>query len=343
MSKQLSHSFSTGPRNLITDVGGITVGNAQCHDVVTGVTVVHLPPGNTCAVDVRGGSPATRETDLLRVSGSVVSIDAIVLSGGSVYGLSGAEGAIDYLQENNMGFAVKNYVFPVVPAASLFDVFGPGDKCAMSTRLYRELGYKAAKTGVKDFELGSVGAGYGARAQHLKSGLGSASIKRSDGLIVSVLLAANPTGSVTIPGTNMFWAWPFERDQEYGGHPPPTSTPATPSTLDAPEGARTQTIIGLVATNARLSRPELSRIAAMAHDGLSRAINPVHMPEDGDILFAVSTNELALDIDVRELGLIGALAADCTARAIARAVYEAKSVGYLKSYKDQHRAQIAQT
>lgn len=329
--------ITTGQRNLISDVDGILVGNAHCQDRVSGVTVVMLPNGNICAVDVRGGSPATRETDLLTTSGSVNAVDAIVLSGGSVYGLAAADGVIDYLQEIGSGFRVKDQVYPIVPAASLFDFFGPGDKKSVSTGLYHDLGRQAAQSASADYEIGSTGAGYGVRAQKLKSGLGSASVTRSDGVSVGVVLAANPTGSVVIPGTDVFWAWPFEQNGELGGQKPPQNFNVPPTTIEPPSGARTNTVIGVVATNVALGQPELFRIATMAHDGLSRAINPVHMPEDGDLLFAVSTNRKQIEMDVRELGLIGALAADCVARAVARAVYSATSVGYLKSYTEKYK------
>ncbi|MGP9821513.1 P1 family peptidase [Salinarimonas sp. NSM] len=329
-----------GPRNAITDVEGVLVGSAHDETVVTGATAVLFPTPNVGAVDVRGGSPATRETDVLRGTGATETIDAIALAGGSVHGLAAADGVVETLQARGRGFAVRDLVFPIVPAAAHFDFYGPGDKSLARASLYARLGARAAASADADPRLGNAGAGYGARAGKLKSGLGTASIVREDGVVVGVLLAANPTGSVLMPGTDAFWAWSVERDGEFGGRRPPPdwSAPATPP-LGGTARERASTVIGVVATNLALTRPQLERVAAMAHDGLARAIVPVHMPEDGDVLFAVSTGALAKDVDLRDLGLVGALAADVVARAVARAVYCARTLDRLEGY----RARIGET
>ena len=326
-----------GPRNLITDVPGIRVGNAEDVAARTGSTVLLPEERAVAAVDVRGGAPGTRETELLRADNKVDRVDAIVLSGGSVFGLAAGDGVVAWLAERQRGFAVGAWRMPIVPGAILFDMASGGDKNWGGDPPYRELGRQAAGRAATDFALGNVGAGLGARAGNLKGGLGSASAVGDDGLAVGALIAANPTGSVVMPGCDAFWAWPWEQNGEFGGRRPPADF--GPAGLDMPSDARLQahTTIGAVAVNTALSKAEAARVAVMAQDGLARAIRPVHTPFDGDCLFVVATGERPLGAMAEgEIARIGTIAADCVARAVARAVYAAEDLGEIPSYRTVH-------
>jgi L-aminopeptidase/D-esterase-like protein len=330
-----------GPRNLITDVPGLMVGNAGDLDAISGVTVI-LPGDRTvAAVDVRGGGPGTRETDALAPENLVGSIDAIVLAGGSVFGLDAAGGVTAHLAARGRGFGMPGTAFlsPIVPAAILFDLTNGGNKAWGTDPPYRRLGLEALNAAAADFELGNAGAGLGARAGSLKGGLGSVSTVTHDGLIVGALVAANPFGSTLIPGTRTFWAWPFAQNGELGDQQPPLLSGGIP--LDWPDDTknptlgRTNTTIGLVATNAALTTAEAKRVAIMAQDGFARACRPMHTPVDGDVLFALATCDWILP-EPRALAVarIGMIAADCAARALARGVYEARSIGEMVGYRD---------
>ncbi len=326
-----------GPRNLITDVSGIRVGNAEDPAAHTGSTVLLPDERAVAAVDVRGGAPGTRETELLRADNKVDRVDAIVLSGGSVFGLAAGDGVVSWLAERKRGFAVGAWRMPIVPGAILFDMASGGDKNWGADPPYRELGRRAADNAATDFALGNVGAGLGARAGNLKGGLGSASAIDDDGLAVGALIAANPTGSVVMPGCDAFWAWPLEQNGEFGGRRPPAGY--GPAELEMPSEARLQahTTIGAVAVNAELSKAEAKRVAVMAHDGLARAIRPVHTPFDGDCLFVVATGARPPRAAAEgEIARIGMIAADCVARAVARAVYAAEDLGEIPSYRTVH-------
>ncbi|MSO89850.1 MAG: peptidase S58 family protein [Rhodospirillaceae bacterium] len=326
-----------GRANLITDVGGIAVGNAEDRSAWSGVTVILPDARAVAAVDVRGGAPGTRETDTLGPTGLVDHIDAIVLSGGSAFGLDAAGGAMAWLAERRRGFKVGSAVVPIVPAAILFDLLNGGDKDWGDTPPYRGLGRQAAQSARGgDFALGNAGAGFGACAGGLKGGLGSASAVTDDGIEVGAVVAVNCFGSVTIPGSRCFWAWPFEQDGEFGGLTPPArdrsfdlDPPIEKPTTGAAAGANTA--LGVVATNVALSRPQAMRMAMMAQDGFARAIRPVHTPFDGDVVFALSTAQRPLDGSM-ELTRIGSLAADCVSRAIARGVFAAESLGAMAAY-----------
>lgn len=343
----MSH-HKPGPKNLITDVTGITVGNAMDENVRTGVSVVLPTPRAVAAVDVRGGGPGSRETDALDPENLVQEIDAIVLSGGSVYGLDAASGVVNWLAQQGRGFtfAASNKVAPIVPAAILFDLTNGGDKDWGEVAPYTKLGAQAVASAQEDFALGNVGAGYGAQAGQLKGGLGSASVVTHEGVQVGALIAVNPFGSVVVPGTKHFWAAPFEQASEFGGEGWPQDMP-TPSADffhgTKAEGAGkdlvspgTNTTIGVIAVNAKLTQAECKRVAMMAHDGLARAIRPIHTPVDGDTLYVISTGAVEMSDEARALVVaqLGSLAADCVARAVARGVYEAASLGALKSYQD---------
>lgn len=334
-----------GIRNHIGDVDGILVGNAEDEAARTGVTVV-LPEARAVAGgDVRGGGPGTRETDLLDPSCLVDAVDAIVLSGGSAWGLEAASGAAAWLGARGRGYRVGSspLVSPIVPSAILFDLANGGDKGWGEEPPYRALGKAACEAASDDFRLGNAGAGLGATAGKYKGGLGSASAIAESGLAVGALIAANPFGAVVAPATDRFWAAPFEMDGEFGGRGVPEAggfaalDPLAGSKADATPGGNTT--IGVVATNADLTPADARRIAIMAQDGLARAIRPVHAPVDGDTIFVLATGTYPLGVEARHVALsaIGALAADCVARAIARAVYEAETLGSAISYRERHK------
>lgn len=331
-----------GPKNLITDVDGILVGNAHDATVRTGVTVILPEPRAVAGGDVRGGGPGTRETDALDPANLVDAVDAIVLAGGSVYGLDAASAVVAALGAKGRGFTLAGEMAsPVVPAAILFDLANGGEKAWGEEPPYRTLG-RAALDAVSDtFTLGNQGAGFGAQAGAYKGGLGSASAVTPEGLQVGALVAANPLGSPLIPNSRAFWAWPLEQNGEFGGERPREGAGAsdlglpTDTKFGAAQAAHANTTIGVVATNAALTPAEARRVAIMAQDGYARSLRPIHTPFDGDTVFALATAKRELgEMRAFEVAQIGALAADCMARAVARAVWEAKTLGTVKSYRE---------
>ena len=328
-----------GPRNLITDVAGLTVGNAHDPDVRSGVTVILPDDPMVAAADIRGGAPGTRETDLLDPANSVAQIHGLVLSGGSVFGLDAASATVNWLAQRGRGLAVGAATVPIVPAAILFDLLNGGAKAWGAAPPYGGLARHACDLAARDFTIGSAGAGYGAQAGALQGGLGSTSAQTGDGLVVGALVAANPVGSTVMPDGRTFWAWPWEQAAEYGANPPPAAPPPTGASL-APDiflsGARpaANTTLAVVATNAVLTKAQARRVAIMAHDGIARAVRPAHTPFDGDSVFCLATGVWPLPAAPQPtLATIGALAADCTARAIARAVYAAADIGAAPIYR----------
>lgn len=326
-----------GPRNLITDVPGLSVGCAQDEVVRTGVTVVLCPEGWSAAVDVRGGGPGVRETETLSPENSFSRAHAICLSGGSVFGLAAADGVASVLSVRGVGvrLAPDSLAIPIVPGAILHDLANGGDKTWGLEPPYRALGMAAVEAAGQTFQLGAVGAGRGAKAGLVKGGLGSASIDLGDGLIVGALVAANPIGSVYMPDGETFWAWPFEIDGEYGGRSPTGPVSATeplPHESKLGEAGRLRrganTTLAVIAVTADLSTAEAKRVAMMAHDGMARAVRPAHTAFDGDIVFALASGAVSLGPDPSkrpiEVSRLGSAAADCLARAIARAVHEAR-------------------
>jgi L-aminopeptidase/D-esterase-like protein len=322
-----------GPRNLITDVPGLAVGQAHDARARTGVTVILPNEAAVCACDVRGGGPGTRETDALAADALVEAVHALVLAGGSVYGLAAADAVCAWLGARGVGYSFATAAAlgappaPVVPAAILFDLANGGDKAWGREPPYRGLGFAAVEACALEFALGTAGAGYGAMAGTLKGGVGSASVVTADGISVGALAAVNAFGSVTIPGTRAFWATPFEIDAEFGGlglatiHAAPDDWGRAKA---SPTGVRQNTTIACVATDAALTPAQARRVAVMAQDGLARAIRPVHAPFDGDVVFALSTARRPLaEPAAFSLARIGALAADALARAVARAAFEA--------------------
>jgi L-aminopeptidase/D-esterase-like protein len=323
-----------GPRNAITDVPGIKVGNAEDHDARSGVTVVLPDKPVVATVDVRGGSTGTREIERLDPADLLDQFHGFVLSGGSAFGLAAADGVMSWLAARGRGFVLRQAVVPIVPAAILFDLSNGGDKAWGGEPPYRALGIRAAEAAGLDFALGNAGAGLGATAGLLKGGLGSASVVHEAGTTVGALAAVNSFGSVLMPKSSTFWAWPFERDDELGGQaPPPADLPRDFEYRFEGEPAANTTLV-LVATDARLTKAEAHRVAVMAQDGLARAIRPVHTPMDGDTLFMLATCEREMDDPWVEVPRLGMMAADCVARAIARGVYQADSLGDMRSYRD---------
>ena len=308
-----------GARNLITDVAGLRVGNASDADLKSGTTVLLGDAPFIAGVHVMGGAPGTRETDLLAADKTLAEVDAIVLSGGSAFGLDAASGVADALREAGRGFAVGEVRVPIVPGAILFDLLNGGRK-DWRENPYKALGRAALQVAGPDFALGSEGAGTGATTAALKGGLGSASLVLEGGATVGALVAVNPVGCVTGPD-GRFWAAPWEIGAEFGGLGPV----ATGAGLGMPRtklDARAATTIAIVATDARLSKGQATRLAVAAHDGIARAVVPSHTPFDGDLVFSVATGAKAVE---GETGLmqLGHAAAVCLARAIARGVHAA--------------------
>ena len=330
-----------GSRNLLTDVEDISVGNAEDHRVLSGVTVVLPATPAAGAVEQRGGAPGTRETDALDPAGFVEDIHAIVLAGGSVFGLDAAGSVTSRLAARGVGFryGMQPIPCPIVPAAILFDLMNGGTKDFVDDPPYGELGRQALAAAGKNFALGNSGAGLGAIAGRVKGGLGSASIVW-EGFTVGALVAVNSFGSPFNPRDGVLWSEPFRIGSEFGqaaGHArDPSSDPVWAATKReaAMVAAGQNTTIGVVATDASLSKTELRRLAIMAADGLARAIRPVHSPFDGDTVFALSTRRRPLtEPRPLTLGAIGTLAADTLARAVGRAIWEAQPVAGWPAYR----------
>jgi D-aminopeptidase len=325
-------------RNLITDIPGLRVGHAGDAKLGSGSTAIVFDAAVVASVDVRGGGPGTRETALLDPAQTVEGIDAIVLSGGSAFGLDAASGVQAYLREQGRGFAVREARVPIVPGAILFDLLSGGNKDWGRYPPYREFGYDATKNAGADFALGSVGAGLGATTVNLKGGIGSASAQTRDGLLVGAIVAVNAGGSVTVGDGPHFWASPFEQNSEFGGRHWPSSFPADALALRSKGGMRRNTTLAVVATDAKLSKAQAKRLAIMAQTGMARAIYPVHTPFDGDIVYSAAIGHKPLPDAVLSLTELGMVAANVLARAIARGVYEASALpfpGALPSWRNK--------
>jgi D-aminopeptidase len=335
------HFVTPGPRNLLTDVAGIRVGHAGDARIASGTTAIVFDQPTVVAVDIGGGGPGTRETDLLDPSRTVDRIDAITLSGGSAFGLDAAGGVQAYLRSIGRGYAVGNARVPLVPGAILFDLLNGGDKDWGRYPPYRELGFAAAEAARADFALGSVGAGLGATTVNFKGGIGSASATIEGGFTVAALAAVNAAGGVVVGEGPWFWAAPFELGAEFGGRGFPNSVPPAallPRTKGAP---RMNTTLVMVATDAVLTKAQARHLAVMAQDGLALAIHPVHTPLDGDIVFAAATSRVPLADPAFGLMRIGSAAAQVVARAIARGVFEAEALkfpGAVPSYRGKFPA-----
>ncbi|GAB4530257.1 MAG: P1 family peptidase [Parvularculaceae bacterium] len=336
MSETVFGAWRRGRANTICDVSGIEVGQAHDDKARTGVTVVAPKTRAVAAADIRGGGPGTRETDLLEPSRLVREIDAVVLAGGSVYGLEAASAVTNWLGARGRGYRLMSLdgvpVSPIVPGAILYDLANGGDKNWGEAPPYAALGRAACEALGARVALGRAGAGYGARAGALKGGVGSASAVSCTGLAIGAIMAVNAFGSAVMPGTDVFWAWPFEIDGEFGGRRPPRDWPGAGLAypLDTKAGARpgANTTIGVLAVNAALDGGQAKRVAVMAQDGIARALRPAHAPVDGDAIFVIATGEIALpEPAALALTELGSIAADCVARAVARGVYEAERQG----------------
>jgi D-aminopeptidase len=324
------------PLNLITDVPGIAVGNADDARLASGVTAILVAQPNVASGVVRGGAPGTTGVSLLAPEMTVQGVDAVVLSGGSAYGLEATSGVMALLRERRIGFSVGSSVVPIVVQAIVFDLNNGGDKGWGLRSPYWQLGYDAAKavTAGRGLALGTAGGGYGATTATLKGGLGSASATTSGGFTVGAIAVVNAVGSATIGDGAHFWAAAVERNGEFGGLGMPATTNARDLDLRIKGGAPPSTTIALVATDAILTKAEAKRLAMMADDGLARAIRPAHAPMDGDTVFAVATQKKPLWAGHADLTEIGMTAADCLARAIARGVYEATALPYAGALPD---------
>ena len=323
-----------GPRNLITDVPGILVGQAEDQAGISGTTVVIAEAPAVASVDVRGGAPGGRETELLAPGTLVDRIDAVVLSGGSAFGLDAAAGVMDWLLEIGRGFTVGSVRVPIIPAAILFDLGFPGRQPWAGEPPYRALGRRAAATAARDFALGNSGAGLGATAGRLKGGIGSASFALGDGAMVGAIVAVNAWGSAVRSDCGRFWA----ADLALAGEIEPQ--PAIPeAALDLEDFSQcgaavpgANTTIAVVATDAALDKGGCRRLAIMAQDGLARAIRPVHTPFDGDTVFVLATGA-GPPVEPAALTRLGSAAADCLARAVMRAVLAAEPLGGVPNWR----------
>jgi L-aminopeptidase/D-esterase-like protein len=308
--------------NAITDVRGIEVGQAQDEEALTGCTVLLCRQGAVAGVDVRGSAPGTRETDLLDPVNLVEKVHAIVLTGGSAYGLDAASGVMRYLEEQQIGFPMGSVVVPIVPAAVLYDLgLGRAD-----VRPDAVMGYRAAASASSEPPAeGNVGAGTGASIGKvlgmeyaMKAGIGTASID-INGLIIAAIVAVNAFGDVIDPDSGI-----------------KVAGLRSGTTLDVlrnsrmPSSSPSNTVIGAVATNAKLNKVQATKVAQMAHDGLAQAIRPAHTMFDGDTIFALATGEVDADVS-----LVGAFAAQVMAQAIVRAARMARSAGGLPGLKQQ--------
>ncbi len=310
--------------NLITDIDGLRVGNAHDARVLSGVTTVIFDKPNVASGVTLGGAPGSRDTILLEPEMTVQSLDAVLLSGGSLFGLDAAGGVVSFLRQQGRGVRIGPAIVPIVSQAITFDLLNGGDKNWGRMPPYWELGWQAAETAAAGgFLLGTVGGGYGASTVSFKGGLGSASAVTASGFRVGALVVVNAVGSATIGDGPHFWAGGCEVGREFGGHGLPARVPANALQLKIKGGAPPSTTVALVVTDAQLTKAEAKRLAIMADDGLARAIRPSHAPMDGDTVIAVAMQETPLgdrNLDLTEIGLA---AGDCLSRAIARGVYEA--------------------
>jgi D-aminopeptidase len=315
--------------NLITDVGGVRVGSAHDAALASGVTAVIFDEPAIASIAIHGGSPASRDTELLQPHMTVERVDGFVLSGGSAFGLDAAGGAMAYLAALGRGLPVRDVRVPIVPGASLFDLANGGDKAWGRMPPYWEMGYAAAAAAGARFALGTTGAGFGATTCDLKGGLGSASALTSGGFRIGALVACNAAGGTTRGASPYFWAAPFEQDAEFGGlGPGPHSARGGAEhflALRFKNDDPANTSLAVVVTDADLTKPQVTRLAVAAHDGFALAIRPAHALTDGDTVFAAASGRKGTPT-VRDLAEIGALAGECIARSVARAVYEATAL-----------------
>jgi D-aminopeptidase len=323
--------------NLITDVPGLRVGNAADARLASGVTALIFDAASVASIAVLGGAPGVRDGALLEPEMTVDHVDALVLSGGSAFGLDAMGGVQSVLREQGRGFQIGDVTVPIVPGAICFDLLNGGDKHWETRPPYWDLGRAAGLAVAREVELGTAGAGFGATTANLKGGLGSASAVTSSGFTVGALVAANGIGQATIGSGPHFWAAPYERGDEFGGLGWPSPLPADALAMRVKGNIPANTTIAIVATDADLTKAQAKRLAVMAHDGMARALRPAHAALDGDLVFAAATARAAQPPTIRDVTEIGLCAADCLARAIARAIYEATPLpfpGALPAWRD---------
>jgi L-aminopeptidase/D-esterase-like protein len=328
-------------KNLLTDIEGVRVGHADDNRLASGVTAILFDRPAVAAIDIRGGGPGLRDDALLDPVNTVERIDAITLSGGSAFGLDAGGGVQAWLAEQGRGLAVRDALIPIVPGAIIFDLLNGGDKAWGRFAPYRDLGYQAAAAAGTAFALGSVGAGLGATTANFKGGLGSASAMTAGGVSVAALAVVNAVGSVTIGDGPWFWAAPFEVDREFGGRGQPLSFTSEMLAMRIKGGpaatAVENTSLAVVVTDAILTKAQAKRLAMVAQTGMARAIYPVHMPLDGDVVFTAATGVKPIEplVGLSELGMV---AANVLARAIARGVHDATALpfpGAMPAWKDR--------
>ncbi len=313
--------------NCLTDIGGVRVGHATDLALASGVTAVIFAEPAIAAVAVLGGAPGGRELGLLAPEMTVERIDALVLSGGSAFGLDAAGGVQAALREDGRGLLAAGMRVPLVPQAILFDLANGGDKGWGRFAPYRDLGYAAARAAAAGpCALGSVGAGTGATTATVKGGMGSASMVTAAGHTVAALVAVNAIGAPTIGDGPHFWAAPFEVAAEFGGLGWPVPMPADAAALRVKQPVQPGTTIAIVATDAALTKAQAARLAIMAHDGLARAVLPTHLPMDGDTIFAAATGRRPLGDAAAEMAALGHAATLVMARAVARGVFTASTL-----------------
>jgi len=328
---------TTGKYNALTDVEGILVGHYTNTDAASGVTVVICAEGAVTGVDVRGSAPGTRETDLLAPTNLVEKAQAVVLSGGSVFGLAAADGVVRWLAKKGLGFPLdKGHVAPIVPAAVLYDLGRGADFVPPIRAQWGERACRKANNG--PVACGCVGAGTGAWSGSIKGGLGSTSLILHSGVTVAALVAVNSAGSVINPDTGCPWEIGLEIGNEFGQQgkravrlPPQTASASVKNTT-----------IGIIATDAMLTKAQAQKIAQMAHDGMARAIRPSHTMFDGDAIFCMATGKRKLPENsgffstpqAPAINEIGHSAADCMSRAITRAILTAESLAGKTAFCD---------
>ncbi len=340
----------------ITDVAGVLVGHHhRCDPDATvadfsrpdspapgggwacGTTVVLAPPGSVGAVDVRGGAPGSRETELLEASNTVRHVDAVVLTGGSAFGLAAADGVMRWLEERGRGVRMPGGTVPIVPAAVIFDL----PVGAWSNRPDASFGYAAAAAAGPGVAVGSVGAGAGARAGVLKGGVGTASVMLDSGVRVGAIVVVNSAGEVFDPATGL--PWMADLTAEFGlREPPPEQVSAYSARVR--ELSPLNTTVAVIATDAALSKASCRRVAVAAQDGLARSIRPAHTPLDGDTVFVLATGAVAvppepdtpdaMSPETAVTTAVGAAAADCLARAVLAGVLAADPVAGIPGYRD---------
>ena len=338
-----------GIKNLITDIPGIQVGHAEDNEIGTGVTVITGDKFFSAAVDVRGGGPGTKETDMLSLENSIGRADAIVLSGGSAFGLDACSEVQDLLRQDNKGYKVGKAIIPLVPGAVIFDL-NINDKPHVNiigeNSPWRKLAHKAYKSANTDFLLGSFGAGCGAATATIKGGQGSSSWSQiySNGkkYTVGAIVINNAVGNPLLNEGPHFLSAHLEFGDEFGGYGVCNDLydnvlrakrlPPSIGKTEIIDDISSNTVIGVIATDAPLTRSNLKRIAIMAHDGIARSISPAHTSMDGDTIFSITTHQNIKDQALENIDIItlGARASDCLARACNRAVYEAETVGFSK-------------